>query len=143
MSKAIKFGKPFLEVIKKHVEDNDIVTAQDVVVKSAINKSKIKIFIIQQIDRKIPLEEIGESKGLTADDLLNEIESICFSGTKLNLDYYIDDILDEEKQDAVYDYFMKSESDSIEDAINELGDSFISMEDLRLMRIKFLSEVAN
>lgn len=143
MSKAIKFGKPFLDIIKKYVEDNDIVTAQDVVVKSAVNKSKIKIFIIQQIDRKVPLEEIGESKGLTADDLLNEIESICYSGTKLNLDYYIEDILDEEKQDTVYEYFMKAETDSIDVAIEELGESYISIEDLRLMRIKFLSEVAN
>jgi ATP-dependent DNA helicase RecQ len=143
MSKAIKFGKPFLDIIKKYVEDNDIVTAQDVVVKSAVNKSKIKIFIIQQIDRKVPLEEIGESKGLTADDLLNEIESICFSGTKLNLDYYIEDILDEEKQETVYEYFMKAETDSIDAAIENLGESYISIEDLRLMRIKFLSEVAN
>ena len=89
------------------------------------------------------MEEIGESKGLTADDLLNEIESICYSGTKLNLDYYIEDILDEEKQDTVYEYFMKAETDSIDVAIEELGESYISIEDLRLMRIKFLSEVAN
>ncbi len=143
MSKAIKFGKPFIELIKKHVEDNDIVTAQDVVVKSAVNKSKIKIFIIQQIDRKVPLEEIGEAKDLTADDLLSEIESICFSGTKLNLDYYIEDILDEEKQELIYDYFMKAETDSIGDAVAKLGEEFVSVEDLRLMRIKFLSEVAN
>jgi ATP-dependent DNA helicase RecQ len=143
MSKAIKFGKPFLDIIKKYVEENDIVTAQDVVVKSAVNKSKIKIFIIQQIDRKVPLEEIGESKGLAAEDLLSEIESICFSGTKLNLDYYIEEILDDEKQEAVYEYFMKAETDSIEKAMEDLGESFISIEDLRLMRIKFLSEVAN
>jgi ATP-dependent DNA helicase RecQ len=143
MSKAVKFGKHFIELIKKYVADNDIVTAHDVVVKSAVNKSKIKIFIIQQIDRKVPLEEIAESKDLTANDLLNEIESICYSGTKLNLNYYIEDILDEEKQEAVFEYFMKSESDSIEDAIRELGEDYISTEDVRLMRIKFLSEVAN
>ncbi len=143
MSKAVKFGKPFIELIKKYTEDNDIVTAQDVVVKSAVNKSKIKIFIIQQIDRKVALEEIAEAKDLTADDLLNEIESICYSGTKLNLDYYIGDMLDQEKQEAVYEYFMKAETDSIEDAMEELGEDFISVEDVRLMRIKFLSEVAN
>ena len=141
--KVMKFGKPFLEVINKYVEDNDITTASDVVVKSAINKSKIKIFIIQQIDRKIDLDEIAESKAVTLNNIIDEIEHICYSGTKLNLDYYIHQILDEEKQEEIYDYFMNSETDSIDTAFQELGEEDYTEEEIRLMRIKFLSEIAN
>jgi len=141
--KAQKFGAPFLALIKKYVEDNDIMTASDVVVKSAVNKSKIKIYIIQQIDKKMDLEEIASSKGIDMRELMEEIEHICYSGTKLNLDYYINGILDEERQEEIYDYFMSASTDNIAVALKELGTDDYTEEDLRLMRIKFLSEVAN
>ncbi|HRI78248.1 MAG TPA: RecQ family ATP-dependent DNA helicase, partial [Cyclobacteriaceae bacterium] len=143
MGKVNKFGKEFLELIQKYVDDNDIETASDVVVKSSVNKSKIKIFIIQQVDRKVDLEEIAESKSLTFEDLLTEIENICYSGTKLNLDYYIDEVLDEAKQEQIFDYFLNSETDSIPDAMNDSSNAEFSEEEMRLMRIKFLSEYAN
>ena len=119
----------------------DIETAAEVVVKSSVNKSKIKIFIIQQIDRKVDLEEIAESKALSFEELLTEMENICNSGTKLNVDYYIDDVLDDSKQEEIFDYFLNSESDSMDDAMAELKG--FSEDDVRLMRVKFLSEYAN
>ncbi|MFZ5972120.1 MAG: DNA helicase RecQ [Bacteroidota bacterium] len=145
MGKVNKFGKEFLELIEKYVDENDIETATDVIVKSSVNKSKIKIFIIQQIDRKVDLEEIAESKNISFDELLTEIENICYSGTKLNLDYYIDQVLDEEKQETIFEYFLNSETDSIEDAVAALRDedADFNEDNLRLMRIKFLSEYAN
>ncbi|HCM77652.1 MAG TPA: DNA helicase RecQ [Cytophagales bacterium] len=143
MGKVQKFGKSFLELIKEYVEENDIETAADIVVKSSVNKSKIKIFIIQQIDRKVDLEEIADSKGITFEDMLTEIENICYSGTKLNLDYYIDEILDESKQEQIFEYFLNSETDSIEEALQDEDMSDFSEEEIRLMRIKFLSEYAN
>jgi ATP-dependent DNA helicase RecQ len=142
MGKVKKFGQPFLALIKSYVEENDITTASDVVVKSTANKSKTKIFIIQQIDRQVDLEEIAEAKDMTLSELLDEIEHICYSGTKLNLDYYIEQIMDEDRQDEVVDYFMSAESDNIQDALAELGDEDYTEEELRLMRIKFLSQVA-
>jgi ATP-dependent DNA helicase RecQ len=141
--KVEKFGQPFVKAIKKYVEDNDITTAADVVVKSAGNKSKVKIFIIQQIDRKIELDEIAESKGLSFDELLNEMEQICYSGTKLNIDYCIDQYIDEERREEIFDYFLSAESDSLIEAMEEFEDLGYEEEDLRLMRIKFLSEYAN
>jgi ATP-dependent DNA helicase RecQ len=145
MGKVNKFGKEFLELIEKYVDENDIETASDVVVKSSVNKSKIKIFIIQQIDRKVDLEEIAESKNISFDEMMTEIENICYSGTKLNLDYYIDQVLDEEKQETIFEYFLNSESDSIEEAVDALKDEDpdFTEDNLRLMRIKFLSEYAN
>jgi ATP-dependent DNA helicase RecQ len=143
MGKVVKFGKPFLDLITKYLEENDIETATEVVVKSAVNKSKIKIFIIQQIDRKIDLEEIAESKSLTINDLLTEIEHICFSGTKLQLDYYLNQVIEPDKQEEIFEYFMTSETDSIAQALAECDIDDITEEELRLMRIKFLSEVAN
>ncbi|MGE0770973.1 MAG: DNA helicase RecQ [Cyclobacteriaceae bacterium] len=143
MGKVNKFGKEFLELIKQYVDEHDIETATDVIVKSSVNKSKIKIFIIQQIDRKVDLEEIAESKALTFEELLSEIENICYSGTKLNIDYYIDQVLDNHKQEIIYDYFLNSETDSIEDALNDDEISEFSEEEVRMMRIKFLSEYAN
>ncbi|MCU0353408.1 MAG: DNA helicase RecQ [Cytophagales bacterium] len=140
--KVAKFGKPFLELIAKYVAENDIETDSDVLIKSMANKSKTKIFIIQQIDRKINLDEIAESKDLTMTDLIEEIEHICYSGTRLNLDYYIDQMLDEDRQAEVWDYFLTAETDSMKVAVSELGDEYTE-EELRLMRIKFLSEVAN
>ena len=142
MGKITKFGQPFIDLIEKYVDDNDITTASEVVVKSAVNKSKTKIFIIQQIDRKIDLEEIADAKGLSYSELIDEIEHICYSGTKLNLDYYIDNILDPDKQDEVFDYFMSAESDEIGNALDELGDEY-DEEDLRLLRVKFISDHGN
>jgi ATP-dependent DNA helicase RecQ len=141
MGKVNKFGKEFIELIEKYVDENEIETASEVVVKSSVNKSKIKIFIIQQIDRKVDLEELAESKGLTFDELLTEMENICYSGTKLTIDYYIDEVLDDNKQEEIYDYFLNSETDSMEEALATLTDQ--SEDDVRLMRIKFLSEYAN
>jgi ATP-dependent DNA helicase RecQ len=143
MGKVNKFGDEFLEVIQKYVEDNDIETASDVVVKSSVNKSKTKISIIQQIDRKIDLEEIAESVRLSFEDLLTEIENICYSGTKLNLNYYIDQVLDPHKQDEIHDYFMNADTDRLEEALNHDSISDYSEEEIRLMRIKFISEYAN
>jgi ATP-dependent DNA helicase RecQ len=142
MGKITKFGQPFIDLIEKYVDDNDITTASEVVVKSAVNKSKTKIFIIQQIDRKIDLEEIADAKGLSYAELIDEIEHICYSGTKLNLDYYIDNILEPDKQDEVFDYFMNAESDEMIYALEELGDEY-DEEDLRLLRVKFLSDHGN
>lgn len=143
MGKVNKFGAEFINAIKKYVDENDITTAAEVVVKSSVNKSKMKIYIIQQIDRKVDLEEIAENKNISFDELLLEIENICYSGTKLNLDYYIDQILDEEKQEDLYDYFLNSETDSLEDALDNQDNEDYSEEEIRLMRIKFLSEYAN
>ena len=143
MGKVNKFGKEFLDMIQKYVDDHDIETANEVVIKSSVNKSKIKIFIIQQIDRKVDLDEIAESKKLSFDELLTEMENICYSGTKLNIDYYIDEVLDESKQDDIYNYFLNSETDSLEEAMRDDSLSDFSEEDVRLMRLKFLSEYAN
>ena len=145
MGKVNKFGKEFLELIEQYVDEHDIETASDVVVKSSVNKSKIKIFIIQQIDRKVDLDEIAESKSISFSEMMTEIENICYSGTRLNLDYYIDSVLDEDKQEQIYEYFLNSETDSIEDAVAAMKDedSDFSEENLRQMRIKFLSEYAN
>lgn len=145
MGKVQKFGMPFLDLIIKYVKDNEIETSADLMVKTTVNKSKTKIFIIQQIDRKIDLEEIAEAKEMNGEELLNEIESICFSGTKLNLDYYINQVIDKDKQRDIYEYFMTSASDDIKLATKEFDDydDEITEEELRLMRIKFLSEMAN
>jgi ATP-dependent DNA helicase RecQ len=143
LGKVQKFGKPFLDLIMKYVDENDIETTQDLVVKSAINKSKIKIYIIQQIDRKINLDEIVEAKDLTMTELIEEIEHICYSGTRLNLDYYINQVIDEDRQDEIYDYFMAAETDNIGAALKEFENQDATEEELRLMRIKFLSEMAN
>src|SRR5690606_23458825 len=143
MGKVQKFGKPFLALITKYIEDNNIETAADVVVKSAVNKSKIKIYIIQQIDKKMNLEEIAASKSITMNELIEEIEHICYSGTKLNLNYYIDNILDDDRQDEIYDYFLNASTDSMAEAMKTLGSDEYNEEDVRLMRVKFLSEYAN
>ena len=140
--KAQKFGAPFVAAIKQYVEDNDIETAEDVVVKSAVNRSKIKIYVIQQIDKKMMLEDIASSKGITMAELMEEIEHICYSGTRLNIDYYLEGMVEEEVRDEIYDYFMTASTDNIAVAMKELGDDFTE-EELRLVRVKFLSEVAN
>jgi len=143
ITKAQRYGKTFLEIINSYVEENDIERPQDLVVKSVANKSKNKVFIIQSIDKKIDLGDIANAKGLTMDELLDEIEQIVYSGTKLNMDYYLNEILDEEYQDEIFDYFRQSETDSIDDALNEMGADVYSREEIQLMRIKFISEMAN
>ncbi|KYG79185.1 ATP-dependent DNA helicase RecQ [Roseivirga seohaensis] len=143
MGKVKKFGAPFLKIINKYVEDNDIDTEDVVVIKSSGSKSKNKIYIIQQIDRKIDLEEVAEMKGWSMETLLDEMEIICFSGTKLNLDYYLEEIMDEDREEDILDYFLNAESDDIQLALEEFADEDVSEEDLRLVRIKFHSEYAN
>lgn len=140
--KAEKFGQEFIEVIADYVEENEIDRPMDMVVKSVVNKSGLKVFVVQSIDRKMSLEDIAKSKGIEMEDLLNELEIIVHSGTKLNLDYYINEIIDEGDQEEVFDYFMEATSDSLEDAMAEFEDAF-SEEEMRLLRIKFLSNVAN
>ena len=140
--KATRFGKPFVEVIAKYVAENNIDRPMDVVVKSVANKSGLKIHIITNIDKKNSLEDIANSKKMSVKDLIGEIETIISSGTRVNLDYYIDEILDEECQEEIYDYFMEAETDSIEEAFKELDEEY-EEEELRLMRIKFMSEMAN
>jgi ATP-dependent DNA helicase RecQ len=143
MGKVSKFGKPFLDLIVKYVEENDIETSSEVVVKSSVDKSNIKIFVIQQIDKKIDLEDISKQKKIPMGDLISEIEHICYSGTKLNLDYYIDNILDEDRQEELKEYFLSTDTDSIAAAKEALSDDDYTEEELRLMRVKFLSEYGN
>lgn len=143
MGKVKKFGNDFITEIANFVKENDIVTASNVVVKSSVNKSKLKIFVIQQIDRKVDLDEIAESKAISFDALLDEIENICYSGTRLNLDYYINEILDPDKQADIFDYFLNADTDNIQAALEDEDNEDYSEEELRLMRIKFMSEYAN
>ena len=141
--KASKFGLPFIELIKKYVDENDIDRPVDLVIKSAANKSALKVSIIQNIDRQISPEDIASAKGISYDEILKELETIVNSGTKLNLNYYIDEVIEEDRQDEVFDYFRSTETDSIEDALSELGTDDYTREELQLMRIKFLSELGN
>ncbi|MBJ2185328.1 DNA helicase RecQ [Paramuribaculum intestinale] len=138
--KARRYGKEFVEVIRRHVEENDIDRPEDLVVRSLANKSKVKISIIHAIDRKIDLNEIADSKGMEFDELLDEIESIVNSGTKININYYIDEMLDEDQQDEIFDWFKQSESGMLEEAYQEFGSDY-SEEEIRLMRIKFISDM--
>ncbi len=141
--KASRYGKEFLELIQRYVVENEIDRPQDMIVKSVVNKSVNKVYYIQSIDRKISLEDIADGKGLEMKELLTEIEAIVNSGTKLNLDYYINEILDEEHQNEIYDYFREAESESVKDALKELGENEYSEIDIRLMRVKFISEMGN
>lgn len=140
--KAKKYGKEFVEVIAKYVEENDIIRPEDLVVKSTGANSGLKLYIIQSVDRKLPLDDIAKAKGLSMDELLKEMEQIVYSGTKLNIKYWIDEILDEDQQEEIHDYFMESESDKISDAIKEFDGDY-DYDELRLMRIQFISQVAN
>ena len=141
--KAKKFGKEFVALIKKYVEENDIARPDDFIVKSVVNKNDNKVYIIQSIDRKLPLEDIADARGLEMEELLDEIEGIVAAGTKLDINYYILQTVDDDAVADIYDYFRNdAESDSLEDAIKELGPDYDEME-IRLVRIKFLSEVAN
>jgi len=141
--KAEKFGEPFIKLIKEYVEENDITRPNDMVVKSVVNKSALKIAIIQNIDKRIPLEDIAYARGLSFDELLSEIESIVSSGTRLDLNYYIQDNIDEYHQEDILDYFREAESDDVEQALRELGEDEYEEQEVRLMRIKFISEVGN
>jgi ATP-dependent DNA helicase RecQ len=140
--KAKKYGKDFVELIANYVEENDITRPDDLVVKSTGSNSANKLYIIQNVDRKLPLDDIAKSKGMSMEDFIKEMEAIVFSGTKLNINYWIDDILDEDQQEEIHDYFMESKTDSIDAAIEEFDGDYDD-EELRLYRIKFISEVAN
>lgn len=139
--KAQRYGKRFVELIRTYVDEKEIIRAQDMVVKSVVNKSGLKVYIIQNIDRKVSLEDIASSKNLEMPKLLDEIEAIVNSGTKLNLDYYINEVLDQDHQDEVFDYFREAESESVHEALDELGEDEYTEEDIRLMRIKFMAEL--
>jgi ATP-dependent DNA helicase RecQ len=140
--KARKYGKEFIKLIEAYVKENDILRPDDLVVKSTGVNSGLKLFIIQNTDRKLPLIDIAKSKGLEMEQLIKEMEMIIFSGTKLNIDYSLDDLLDEDQQEEIFDYFMESETDKIQDALDEFDGDY-DEEELRLMRIKFINEVAN
>jgi ATP-dependent DNA helicase RecQ len=140
--KAKKYGKDFADLIARYVDENDIIRPEDLVVKSTGVNSANKLYIIQNIDRKLSLNDIAKAKGLEMDALLKEMEMIVYSGTKLNIKYWIDDLLDDEQQEQIFEYFMESESDNINNALKEFDGDF-DTEELRLMRIKFISEVAN
>jgi len=141
--KALKFGAPFIDLIKKYVEDNDIERPVDLVIKTQANKSALKVSIIQNIDRQIALDDIAQSKGITYEEILKEVEAIVNSGTKLNLTYFVDEIMDDDRQDEVFDYFKNADSDSIDEALKDLGESDYTREEIQLMRIKFMSEFGN
>ena len=140
--KARKFGKEFVDLISKYVIEFDVVRPDDLIVKSTGVNSGLKLFIIQNTDRKLPLIDIAKSKGLEMDELIKEMEVIIYSGTKLNIDYSLDDLLDEDQQEDIYEYFMEAESDNIQEALDEFDGEY-DEEELRLMRIKFINEVAN
>ncbi|MDD4754683.1 MAG: DNA helicase RecQ [Prolixibacteraceae bacterium] len=141
--KAQRYGKEFLNLISKYVEENDIERPDDFIVRTVANKSKLKVFIIQSIDRKIPFEDIAQAKGVDLKNVISEVEAIVNSGTRLNIDYYVNDILDEDHQEEVFEYFREAKTDALEDALEALGEDEYSEEDIRLMRIKFLSDLGN
>ena len=142
LGKSRRYGAPFLALIEEYVEQNEIERPQDLVVKSLVNKSGLKVQLIQNIDRKLSLEDIGTSQGKSMDEIIDEIEMIVNSGTRVNINYYINDILDEDNQEEIYDYFSEAETDSLKEAYDEFDGDY-SEEELRLMRIKFMSEMAN
>ncbi len=140
--KANKFGKPFVEFIANYVEENDIVRPDEMVFKGVADKSSFKVYIIQSVDRKLDLEDMAGAKSLSMDDLLSEMESIVYQGTKLDITYYINDILDEDQQEEIHDFLMEAENDSMSNLLKEFGDDY-DEEELRLMRIKFINDIAN
>ena len=143
VGKAQKYGKEFVELIKKYVEEKDIERPQDLVVKSIVNKSQLKVFIIKNIDRKLNFEDIANSKGLDMNELLTEIEVIVNSGTKVNISYYVNQVMEEEQQQDIYSYFIEAETESIDAAMEEFSDEDYTEEDIRLMRIKFMAELGH
>ncbi|MCL2026910.1 MAG: DNA helicase RecQ [Bacteroidales bacterium] len=140
-TKAAKFGQPFIDVIKRYVEEHEIERPQDLVVKSIVNKSGLKVYIIQNIDRKLPLEDIAKAKGLTMDDLISEMERIVASGTKININYYIKECLDRYHVEDIYNYFSEAETDSSEECLKELDENEFTLEEVRLVRLKYLTDV--
>jgi ATP-dependent DNA helicase RecQ len=140
--KAKRYGKEFLQLIKRHCEENGIERAEELRVRTVAKKSVTKVKIIQSIDRQVALDDIADTLGMEFTELLDEIEAIVYSGTKINIDYFIDDVIDDDHIDDIYDYFNESETDNLEDAIEELGEDY-SEDEIRLVRIKFLSEMAN
>ncbi len=143
LGKATRYARPFLELIRKYVEENEIERPSEVVVKQMANKSKVKVSIIQHIDRKIDLEDVARAVGLTMDELMDELEAIVESGTKVNIDYYLEEAIDEVVREDIFDYFMQAESDDVKAAYKDLREDEVTMEEIRLVRIKFLSEMAN
>jgi ATP-dependent DNA helicase RecQ len=142
--KAQRYGKEFVEIIKAYVEEKEIIRPQDMVVKSVVNKSGLKVYIIQAIDRKMSFDDICQAKNMDMKDLLTEIEAIVSSGTKLNIEYYVNEVLDEDHQDEVYHYFLEeAETENLDDALKLLGEDEYSEDEIRLMRIKFMSEMGN
>jgi ATP-dependent DNA helicase RecQ len=141
--KAKKYGAEFVKVIQEYVDEKEIIRPQDMVVKSVINKSGAKVYIIQSIDRKLSLDDIAHAKNMDMMELIDEIEAIVNSGTKLNIDYYLDEIMDDEKLEEIYEYFREAETESVDEALAELGEEYFSEEEIRLVRIKFFSELAN
>jgi ATP-dependent DNA helicase RecQ len=140
--KAKRYGQEFIELIKRHVTENEIERPEDLRVRTVANKSKLKVFIVQSIDRKVALVEIAKAKGLDGNELLDEIEAIVYSGTKINIDYFLNEEMDEDRIEDIYSYFKESETDGMEEAIEELGNEYTE-EEIRLVRIKFISELAN
>ena len=140
--KAKRYGTEFCKLIKKHCEENEIERPEDLRIRTTVNKSKIKVGIIHSIDRKVALDDIAVANGIEFDELLDEIEAIVYSGTKINIDYFINEMLDEDLVDDIYQYFKESETDDLDAALDELGDDY-SEEEIRLVRIKFISEMAN
>ncbi len=140
--KAKRYGEEFVALIKRHVEENEIERPEDLRVRTVANKSKLKVWIVQSIDRKVALDDIAMTKGLEFSELLDEIEAIVYSGTRINIDYFLNDVIDEDHIEDIYEYFKESETDDLEDAIEELGGDYTE-EEIRLVRIKFLSEMAN
>jgi ATP-dependent DNA helicase RecQ len=140
--KAKRYGEEFITLIRKHVEENEIERPEDLRVRTVANKSKLKVWIVQSIDRKVALDDIALTKGLEFSELLDEIEAIVYSGTRINIDYFLNDVMDEDHIGDIYEYFKDSETDDLEDAIEELGSDYTE-EEIRLVRIKFLSEMAN
>ncbi len=140
--KAKRYGLEFINIIKKHVEENEIIRPEDLRVRTVANKSKLKVYIVQSIDRKVALDDIALTKGLEFNELLDEIEAIVYSGTKINVDYFLTEVMDEDHEEDIYSYFKESETDDLETAINELGNTYTE-EEIRLVRIKFISEMAN
>ncbi len=139
--KAKRYGSEFVSIIKKHVDENEIERPEDLRVKTVANKSKLKVAIVQAIDRKVALDDLAESKGIEFHELLDEVEAIVFSGTKINIDYFLHEVIDEDHLDDIFQYFQEAESDDLEEAIKELGE--YSEDEIRLVRIKFISDMAN
>lgn len=140
--KARRYGKEFVELIKKHCEENDIERPEDLRVRTVAKKSVLKVKIIQSIDRQIALDDIADAQGIDFEDLLDEVEAIVYSGTKINIDYFLEDVMDDDHVDDIYEYFKESETDDLETAMEELGEDY-SEDEIRLVRIKFISDMGN